>query len=108
MGRVKRYVPKGFIFDAEEVKENGEAVSQYGIMPIFAGEIKLVDLYKNELPETKELFESKYIQVEIEEDKLEIDKEDMAAMYASYGSWMTNNEEDENYIKGTKDIHSIE
>lgn len=95
MGKVKKYVPRGFVYSAREVTNETEAISQYGCMPVCRDEMILVDLYGNEQPETKEHLQERYIQVEIEEEKLEIDKDAMASGYAN---WNLNSEEDETYI----------
>lgn len=96
MGRKTLYVNKKFVFHAREATENTEALSQFGNMKVFKGEMILTDLYGNEIPETKELFEENYIQVEINEGELDTDA--MAYRYATMTDWMTSNEEDSNYI----------
>lgn len=108
MGKQTVYVNKKFVFYADDVTENGEAVSQYGSMPIFKGEVRLTDLFGNEMPETKSVLDKNYIQFEVEKEKLKVDKVDMANAYESMDSWLPNEEENETYINGTKDIHSID
>lgn len=96
MGRKTLYVNKKFVFHAREATENTEALSQFGSMKVLKGEFILTDLYGNEMPETKEFLEKNYIQVEIEDEKLDTDA--MAYGYATMTDWMTSNEENSDYI----------
>lgn len=84
MGKETVYVNKKFVFRAREVKEKCKAVSQYGEMSMFPGEICLTDLYGNEMPETKELFDEHYIPLNVDEEKLSL-YEKMARGYQEMG-----------------------
>lgn len=101
MGKVKKYVPKSFVYSAREVTDEKEAISQYGSMPVCSDEMILTDLYGNEQPESKEHLQERYIEVEIEEDKLKVDKDEMAYQYANF---YLNNTEDELYISFQEEV----
>ncbi|MBD1379069.1 hypothetical protein [Metabacillus arenae] len=105
----KLYAHRKFLVTLDKVADDGERFeTEYGPFACCKGERILVDNAGkgNKFAVNERYFNENYIEVgEVKEDKT-YDYESMGNAYAAMAD--LNQDEDSDYIKGTKDIHSIE
>jgi hypothetical protein len=93
------YASKRFLVQVEKPEQEGEIITQYGSIPVKPTDIVATDEFGIQFVMTENYFNDNYVPVEKVKRNF-----DLEAMAKAYAEALPNQEENETYINGTKEL----